>query len=212
MPDSLDRWLKQATRCLSSDSAARVVTEIREHYEFTLEAAMAGGATGEQAAEQALTALGDARTANRQYRKVLLTTSEARLLREGNCEARAICARPRLKLLILYLPAIALLTAIALFLAGSVEAARVLLMGGIAMGLLFITPFLPVYTPARSRIFRCVKWMVLPGMPLLALGSGAFGSLWLLIVSLWPLVWVEWTRISIRRKLPVGQWPKHLYL
>ena len=87
----LDSWLNQATRPLSRDSAAQVRAEIQQHYELAREAAMGHGATVDAADQQAIAALGDARTANCQYRKVLLTAAEARILRQGNWEARAIC-------------------------------------------------------------------------------------------------------------------------
>lgn len=57
-----------------------------------------------------------------------------------------------------------------------------------------------------------MKWVVLAAMPLLAFGPDTLTFSWLVIAFLWPVAWVEWTRISIRRKLPVAQWPKHLYL
>jgi len=210
--NGLDRWLKQATRHLSSDSAVQVRTEIREHYESAREAAMDGGATADQADLLALTALGDAKTANRQYRKVLLTSAEARLLREGNWESQAVCSHRLLKSLVLSMPVIAMLAALALFLTGATEVARLLLAGGTGMGVLFLAPFLPVYTPSRSRIVRYVKWVMLTGMVVLAFGPDALRFSWLLIATLWPVAWVEWTRNSIRRKLPVARWPKHLYL
>jgi len=52
---------------------------------------------------------------------------------------------------------------------------------------------------------------VLAGTLLLAFGPDALKWSWL-TSCLWPLAWIEWTRISIRRKLPVAQWPKQLYL
>src|SRR5689334_16391961 len=84
---ALDSWLKQATRHLSKDSAAQVRTEIEEHYVAEREAAINRGASAKDADRLAVSALGDAKAANRQYRKVLLTSSEARLLDEGNREA-----------------------------------------------------------------------------------------------------------------------------
>src|ERR1700676_2324246 len=93
----LDSWLKQATRQLSRDSAAQVRTEIQEHYESALEAAMSGGVSAEESDRLAVTALGDAKDANCKYRNVLLTSAEARILREGNWEARAVCSRPWLR-------------------------------------------------------------------------------------------------------------------
>jgi hypothetical protein len=35
---------------------------------------------------------------------------------------------------------------------------------------------------------------------------------WLFFSCVFPAAWTEWTRASIRRKLPVAAWPKHLYL
>jgi hypothetical protein len=201
----LDGWLKQATRHLSIDSAAQVRTEIQEHYESALEAVMSGGASAEEADRLAVTALGDAKDANCKYRNVLLTSAEARMLREGNWEARAVCSRPWLKWG-------ALLLAAALFLAGAITEAWALLVGGIAMALLFAAPFLPVYTRSRGRVFRCVKWAVLLGTLGLAFGPDVLKWSWLLFSCLWPMVWIESTRISIRRKLPIAEWPKQLYL
>jgi hypothetical protein len=208
----LDSWLKQATRHLSKDSAAQVRTEIQEHYESAREDAMSGGATADDADRSAVTALGDAMAANRQYRNVLLTSGEARMLRDAKWEARAFCSRPWLWWLLLPVPAVALLAATALFLLGAIGVARVLLAGGIGMGFLFVAPFLPVYTPSRGRIFRGVKWVVQAGMLVLAFGPHALQWSWLLACCIWPVAWIEWTRVSIRRKLPVAQWPKTLYL
>ena len=212
MTTELETWLKQATRRLSRDSAAQVRTEIQEHYESAREVAMCGGATADRAERSALIALGDAKAANRQYRSVLLTSSEARMLREGNWEARAVCSSPWMKWVLLAMPVAALFAATACLLTGAIAVARVLLVGGIGMGLLFVAPFLPVYTPSRGRVFRLVKWIVLVGMLGLAFGPDALQWSWLLASCLWPMAWIEWTRLSIRRKLPVAKWPKQLYL
>ena len=208
----LDSWLKQATRHLSKDSAAQVRTEIQEHYESGRDAAISGGATTEAADRLALAALGDAKTANRQYRQVLLTSAEARMLRNGNWEARVVCSRPWLKWLVLGVPVAAVLAATTLFLAGAVAVARVLLIGGIGMSPLFVALLLPVYTPSRGRVFRCVKWVAMIGALVLAFGPDALKLSWLPISCLWPVAWIEWTRASVRRKLPVEKWPKQLYL
>ena len=63
---SFERWLSDATRGLSAESAARVREEIQQHYDSACEAG-----------SDALAALGNPRTANRAYRKVLLTEQEA---------------------------------------------------------------------------------------------------------------------------------------
>jgi hypothetical protein len=209
---ALDRWLEQATSHLSKDSAAQVRAEIQEHYESGRQAAMSGGSTADDADRLAVAALGNAKAANRQYRKVLLTSAEAKMLRDENREARAICSRPWLKWMLLAMPAAILLAASALFLNGAMAVARALLVGAIATGLFFSAPFLPVYTPSRARVYRLLKWMALIGVFCLVLGQDAFKYTWLLASCLWIPVWTEWTRFSIRRKLPVAQWPKQLYL
>ncbi|MGC1295386.1 MAG: hypothetical protein WA869_10120 [Alloacidobacterium sp.] len=207
----LESWLKQATRHLSQESTAQVRAEIREHYESAREAAIAGGATLEKANVSALAALGDAKTANCEYRRVLLTSEEARLLREGNWEAQVVCSRPW-GWLLSAVPGAASLAAVVLFIIGAPATARVALAIGLTTGLLFAARFLPVYTPSRGRVFRGVKWVVLVGAFALAFGPDALKMSWLLIACLWSIAWVEWRRVSIRRKLPVARWPKQLYL
>jgi hypothetical protein len=193
----------------------QVRAEIQEHYESAREAAISEGATGDEGDRLAVETLGKATTANRQYRKVLLTAAEARVLRDGDWEARVICANSRLKMLLLSIPGAAVLVALVatvLLLTGTTAMARVLLIGGIGVGILLGMPFLPVYTPSRSRICRYVKWAVLCATLLLAFGPDALRWSWLLFSCLWPMMWTDWNRMSIRRKLPVTQWPKHLYL
>ncbi len=208
----LDNWLTQATRQLSRESAAQVQAEIREHYESAREAAITSGATGEEADRQAVAALGDPKTANCKYRKVLLTSSEARLLRNGDWEARTVGSRLWLKTLLLAMPAAALWTSAALFVRGSNELARTLLVGGITLLLAFGAPFLPIYTIPRARIFRVMKWLMLTATLVLVFGKNTPDRSWLFVSCVWPLFWVEYTREAIRRKLPVANWPKHLYL
>lgn len=208
----LDNWLGQATRRLSRDSAARVRTEIREHFEAARETAMSGGASAEEAERRAVQALGDATTANRQYRKVMLATGEARILREANWEARAVCS---IRLGRWLLPAmfVAALGAATVFaFTGTAAIARLLLAGGILIGVLFAAPLLPVYTPSRARVYRWVKWAALATMLALVFGEDALRLSWLLASCAWIFIWIEWTRASIRKKLPVAEWPKQLYL
>ena len=66
----LDSWLNETTRHLARDSAAQVRSEIQEHYESAIDAAIAAGSTIDEADRLALDALGDAKTANCQYRQV----------------------------------------------------------------------------------------------------------------------------------------------
>jgi hypothetical protein len=223
IPAGLDRWLQKATRTLSRDSAAQVRCEILEHYESAraaaLEELMPGrtpgesGATREQEADsRALASLGDPKAANCEYRQVMLTSAEAKILREGNWEARAFCSRPWIKALPLAFAGAVLFAANEFYLKGSIPLARALFAGGFSMTLLFAAPFLPVYTPARSRVFRYIKWALLLATIVFAFGPDSVKFSWLMYSCLWPVGWIEWTRMSIRRKLPVERWPKQLYL
>jgi hypothetical protein len=212
----LDGWLKQATRRLSQESVAQVRAEIQEHYESAREAAMNQGATAgvteDEADRQAVDALGDARAANCQYREVLLTSAEVRILRQGNREACVFCSRAWLKKSLVALSFAMLVAAETFFLRGAHQAARILLVLGLGMGLMFTAPMFPVYTPSRSRIYRAVKWAVMLAMFALAFGPDTLKWSWLMICCLWPVFQVEMTRASIRRKLRVEEWPRQLYL
>ena len=209
---ALETWLKRATCRLSADSAARVRTEIQEHYEAAREAAMSGGTLEVEADRLAVASLGDAKTANRQYRKVLLTASEARLLREAKWERQIVCSRPLLKWLLRALPAAALSFAAVAFASAQSDMARLFLAAGLGMGLLLAAPTLPIYTPFRGRVFRYVKWAGLAAAVGLAFGPSFLEWSWLVAACIWPLAWTEWMQISLRRKLPVAKWPKQLYL
>ena len=209
---SLEIWLAQATRKLSRESATQVRSEIEQHYESAREAAMNAGATIEQADQSALAALGDPKAANCQYRRVLLTSSEAAMLRKGNSEANFFCSRPWLKWTLLGIPLTTLLASAFEIRHGRVEAARVMISVGICMSTLFLLPYLPIYTLSRGRIVRAAKWVVVIGMFAIIFGRETLQWSWLLISCVYPVFYVEWTRESIRRKLPVERWPKQLYL
>lgn len=209
---ALDGWLGAATRGLAKDSAAQVRREIGEHYESAREAAIACGSVAEEADRIAVRALGDAKTANCQYRQVLLTSAEARMLREGKWEARAICSRPWLKWLLVAVPVALVESAATLYFHGKVEVARDMLLAGIGMSPLFAALLLPINTPLRGRIFRYGKWVALSLAVVLLYGPEALKWSWLLFAGFWPMARAEWQRASIRRKLPVSAWPRHLYL
>jgi hypothetical protein len=92
------------------------------------------------------------------------------------------------------------------------DAARDMISVAIGMSTLFLLPYLPIYTPSRGRVARAGKWIVLLAMFALIFGREALQWSWLLISSLYPVFYVEMTRESIRRKLPIERWPKQLYL
>ena len=116
---------------------------------------------------------------------------------------------PGMRRLLFTASVLVLLAAMVSFRAGASEVARVLLIGGAGLGLLFLVPLLKIYTPGRSRVVRYGKWLVLAAMPVLAFWLDAGKFSWLLVATLWPVFWIERTRISIRRKLPVAQWPNN---
>jgi hypothetical protein len=85
-------------------------------------------------------------------------------------------------------------------------------LAGLLGALAFIVPFLPVYTIKRGRIVRGIRWAVMICAMVLLFGKNALQWSWLLAPCFWPMIRTEWTRISIRRKLPIAEWPKQLYL
>src|ERR1700759_471013 len=110
---ALDTWLARAPRQLSADSAAQVRTEIEQHYESAREDAIRSGASPDEADLAAGSALGDPRAANSQYREILITHSEAKLLRSSACEARFFSSTPLRKRLLAIVPAAAAMCAAA---------------------------------------------------------------------------------------------------
>jgi hypothetical protein len=209
---TLNSWLNQAVRHLSRDSADLVRREIQDHYDAALEAALTSGIDPQQAERMAVQALGDPCVANRQYRKVLLTSSEAKVLRKANAESQMICSTGWIRWTLLSAPGLLLmLSAISLAMHLPSLARGVLALGAL-MAMFFIVPFLPIYTITRGRIYRAVKWVLLIMLVFMFFGKDGWNWAWLNSCCLYPVAYIEWKRIMIRRKLPIGQWPKQLYL
>jgi hypothetical protein len=205
----LEHWIERATRCLAADSALQVRKEIQEHYESARQEWIGGGASALEAERSALAALGDAGVANRQYRRVLLTVDEAKLLRRTQWESRALCRWLRW----LFLLPVAGLSAGSLVLAnGDSWLGWTLMLGSAGFGLLVASPFLPIYTRERSRVFRTFRWAWMAAVLLLAFWPDPVKQSWLLVACAWPMFVTERTLVSVRRKLPVGQWPRQLFL
>ena len=95
---------------------------------------------------------------------------------------------------------------------GHAAEARLPFLFSLALFVFFAAPFLPVYTPARARVYRVVKWVTMLALFGLMFGADTLKYSWLVATCLWVPFWTESTRMSIRRKLPVAQWPKQLYL
>ena len=222
---ALDTWLARATRQLSVDSAAQVRAEIAQHYESSREAAIATGASAGEADRSALAALGDPKAANCQYRRVLLTRTEARLLASSGREARFFCATPLRKGLLVAIPAIAAICAAAAYATATLSApfastanataaliARGSLVAAILTGIFFAVPLLPIYTPMRARIYRAAKWIAITAVVLILVDGDRLTATWLFLSCFWVIAYTEAQRMSIRRKIPAANWPKHLYL
>jgi hypothetical protein len=203
MSELLERWLGRATKGLSSDSRQQVWAEIRAHYASACEDALAAGASEADSDRAAVALLGDAAAANREYRKVLLTSAEAALLRETRCGVWSGSRR-----WLWLLPTLILIAAIRFFATGDAYFGWTLLTGAGGFTLLFGASKLPVFTPNRGRIFRALRWLWLAAILALTMKGS-----WLMLITIaWPLFWVEWKLSSLRRKLPVSRWPKQLYL
>lgn len=205
----LEAWLTRATCGLAAASAAQVRKEIQEHYESACEEALVGGAAPEDAERAAVASLGDAKTANRQYRKVLLTGSEARLLRQTRWEQGVVCARPRWLLAIV---AVGLCASVGFLLRGGAQLGVTLLIGLLGIAFVFAAPFLPIYTRSRGRVVRVFRWAWLATVLFLVTWPNPMRQSWLFPGFAWLLIWLEYRRFSLRRKLPVAEWPKQLYL
>jgi hypothetical protein len=95
---------------------------------------------------------------------------------------------------------------------GHTQVALPLFIGGSGLALLFAASRLPIRTPARARILRGMRWTWLAAVLLFAVWPDVLKQSWMLVALAWPLLWVEWTLFSLRRKLPVAQWPGPLYL
>jgi hypothetical protein len=209
----LQAWLEKATRYLSTDSAAQVCREIQEHYESARDAAIARGRRLDEAERAALVALGDARIANRQYRRVLLTKTEADMLGKMQWEASKLCARAWLLWPLRAIPVIPFVAGGVAFVFGYDSIARWALWLAVASAAFLAAPTLCIiYTPSRARVFRCCKWTATGAASALALGPSAANWIGALAIVCTGLVWVEWTRRNIRRKLSVKDWPLELYL
>jgi hypothetical protein len=161
-----------------------------------------------RAGRLAVESLGDARAANRPFRRVLLTAREAGLLRELKWEARAVGSCRWLAAI----PAVALWASVWFLATGQSYLGWMLLLGAAGPFLFLAWPFLSIHTPARARVFRGIRWAWLAAVIILPLWPDIMKMSWLLVACAWPIAWVEWTLSSLRRKLPATNWPTPLYL
>lgn len=183
----LEKWLSDATRGLSAESAAQVRQEIQEHCDSTSEAG-----------EDAIAALGDPRAANRAYRKVLLTEQEAMLA--------PTLTRPRRDNLVSTLVASVIMAPVALtYLAKGPSPGFWPVMIAIFCTLPLIR-FLPATTLKRSRAHL---WLAGAQSAVVA-GVVWWYQGWAVAIVVGPIFFLlnylpAYSRFSILRKLAAGQ-------
>ena len=209
---TFDDWLKQATRGLASESADRVRAENQHRYDSARAAAISQHADPIAAESIAISALGDANTANFHYRCALLTATEAGILRQGARERDFIVPHPWFPFLFLAVASASCVLASALLVIGWTLPGRLLLALGLGAGFVPLIPVFAVSTPVRSLIFRFLKWAVQILALLLAFGPGGLNIYWLPVLCVIQMIRSESVRMSIRRKLPVSHWPTQLYV
>ncbi len=78
---SIEQWLRIATHDLCDEAADRIYSELFDHYDLALEAAIEAGASPEAAQVEAVESLGDAEEAGLSFRENNLTWLEATFCR-----------------------------------------------------------------------------------------------------------------------------------
>ena len=204
MRTPLDSWFLQASYKLTDESAQQVWAEIREHYDSACDAAIAKGASPKEADRLAVEELGDPQAANRQYRKVLLTVADLKWLERWRRSEQK-------------------LTFADLWIPKNLDGLWIPFLFGLlfydlnekywALGALCV--MVGAFRPARWgtpwRIFknRIVRWFILLATCAVLLQVGHF-KVCVVICAL--AVYVEYRDDSLRRKLPMAQWPKVMRL
>lgn len=193
---TLEQWITIASRGLAAKSAARVRAEIEEHHRSALEAG-----ADEMAA---LRALGDARAANREYRRVLVTSFEQKMLGWATLGDR----HPKSSLAYFLCCALLWLTMGTL---SSTWVAIVLAYEGFLVSL-----------PRRGRpyqgaalvAYRCGRyvWLLSLCWAILETPIIPLGFLPVLLGTFAFVGFTELVNARLRRKLPPSDWPKAIYL
>jgi hypothetical protein len=213
---TLDQWLTAATCKLSDDSTAKVRAEIQEHYQSTYDGVVACGGGSLEADSAAIAALGEPKQANRQYRRVLLTVKEEQMLKILKGDTSTF-SPPRIKAGkwlagIIFAEAFGALA----FLAWKKHAIWMEFTTFYYLPIIFtidlLRRFLSINTPSRGRAYRAVRWLALIATTVFAAWRGAKDP-WIFFLGVAGLTLLfNQHRAALRRKVPVNQWPKNLYL
>ena len=204
MSNRLEAWLAIANRGLSAESAAEVRTEIGAHYEDAYEEATARGSHAAEAERTAVAALGSPWSANREYRRVLLTAREAKLLRQlrhssESHEAELQIARWLASVTLAFCILAALLPV----------SKKGIVIAGLIL-LLVVQTSIAINTKRRGRLNRTARWIWLIIAAYATYTGGAVWYFWIVLCGLVTCAYGEYQLFSIRRKIPVEQWPKRL--
>ena len=199
----LEQWLEVATRGLCDSAAARVRAEIGEHYLSAIESASSAGVDLLDAERRALGALGEAKLANRQYRRVLLTEREARTL------SRLTSRWPHpfgiFLLVAMAIGAVALRTAQFNYLFAFFV-------------VLVVLRAIPISSIRAGWVVRILRWVNLTVfytmwfVSVMDLGKSPAVLLVGTLFNVLAVVHTEYRLFVLRRKLPVEQWPRLLWI
>ena len=199
---TLEQWLSEATHGLCAASVERVRAEINEHYTSAIESEGAVDDDPVRVERRAVAALGDAKTANRQYRRVLLTESDNVWLR------RVTSTSYKWRLgIFMSLSAVALV-AIPETTLGFIRYLYIII---IADGLLQVVP---VRSTIAGRIVRTVRWgLYAVCLTIASVHALAEGVMFVPAIAMWvvTIAHAEYKLFVLRRKVPVAHWPRRLW-
>ena len=199
---AVEQWLSVATRGLCASAAERVHAEIGDHYQSALESAQAAGLDVVEAERSAVAALGHAKAANREYRRVLLTKGEDRLLRWAISEEKYLGGPSRSRTALM-LAALATHVIISIW-------KPALTYFEVALFLeLIIFPTLHARSIGAGRIIRAMRWGVLAVGGTMTILSGRHAPI--VVCLLLQFAYIEYKHFILRYKLPVDKWPKRFY-
>ena len=199
---TLEQWLEVATQGLCDSAAARVRAEIGEHYLSALESANSAGVDQRDAERRALHALGDAKVANRQYRRVLVTESEARTLSQLTSRWPPVGAILVLGTTAIYAVSVRTSELNYLFVCFAIQT---------------VLRAIPISSIRAGWIVRILRWV----------NDTVFYTIWFvtamafmkspvqaagIIVMALGAVHREYKFFVLRRKVPVEQWPRLLWI
>ncbi len=202
---TLDQWLSVATRGLCDSAVERVRAEIGEHYASALESQERAGVDALDAERYALAELGDAKAANREYRRVLLTQGEDVFLRRLS---PGFGGR-------LWIAFWMLLSAVGLVAAWIMRSEVQWMFATMLVHGMFRT--LRVRSIRAGWLVRILRWALLAlGLAMwyvsdIRLGYGV-GVIAPALYSAIFLVHFEYKLFVLRRKVPVEQWPRPLWV